>query len=898
MIHFLFILVEYYIFHIKDKIIPKKTILVRNIKKLDYLLATISLCNDILGGIWKKSSRIVISYLARKDVMSERDFDVIIANAQESEYIDIKNEQLFLLNKGKQHFNRVKQYLIFYDDLKAIFNRLKSYNEKQCREYLKKLENMIKSIFSYNLTRKGKPNWPILTNFYKGCYKKTYFQYQLTNNQYINKNDFQSRYNLIKPIQNYLFRKNVKSLNKLGENKIVLITNKKLNYENLERIKDFKFNLKEEFDMEIHGLELEKHFISQSINQHLKKKKLVKLKNRFIDFSEHKKVNVEAGKFKFDMELYFGFKYEILNINDSEFIICIDPTYIQFINLRTLMQIKNIKDYKEFLNYYSNNKAITTLPFKRPGTLKDIKVDIKTDQIQYWKEKYNYDIKNIQGVANVTFEGNEDEYQYPLETVAFNKERIESELGFLRYNSEILTPKMRKNKIDEYFNNYLNSSDSIYYEFNFNERSFYLNELKDYVIEDYHFLLPPYLIFTQNNPAESIDYNPNRIFKFGGYSGKIKTIISKFIYPNNLNNLDFQSFFRNLEREFNRIFGKLEYDINKMCYQLDFGDKNRNFLALRDEINQNLRFFSPNKDSMVIVLNPDEKLKAHYLIKEAIINHWKIPDQHLQLSLFQDISDNNSAKIKGFALQLYIKSLKKQGTPWILAYPSDNEGKTVYCGIGFSMEEQRKEIGFLAMGDSVGKNVIQETFNLSNYTNYFTKELLDKIFSYLRPIIKQNNTNRIVLYKRGNITSIEKTIIITYLKELLEIKFWSLFNIDVISVEENITRLFREQDNKILNIDRGVMMIINHKKSIICTSGTFEISMPERSKKLVKINAEIINSDKTIYDITKEYYDRTFLNWNAPINPSKYPPELMLSNNLAKLAKEIDIKSEITYLVV
>lgn len=357
----------------------------RNIQKLDYLLATISLRNDILEGLWKKCSRIVISYVARKEIISERNFDVIIANAQECEYIDIKNQQLILLKKGKQHLEREKQYLIFYDDLKAIFNRLKSYNEEQVRKYLKKLEMMIKSIISYNITRKGKPNWPILTNFYKGCYEKTYFQYQLTNNQYINKNDFQSRYDLIKPIQNYLLRKNVKSLNKLGENKIVLITNKKLNNENIEKIKDFKFNLKEEFDMEIHGLELEKHFLIQSINQYLKKKKLVKLKDRFIDFSKHKKVNVEAGDLKFNMELYFGFKYEILKINDSEFVISIDPTYVQFINLRTLMQIKNIKDYKEFLNEYSNNKTITTLPFKRPGTLKDIKVGINTDQIQYFR---------------------------------------------------------------------------------------------------------------------------------------------------------------------------------------------------------------------------------------------------------------------------------------------------------------------------------------------------------------------------------------------------------------------------------------------------------------------------------------------------------------------------------
>ncbi|MFX0073135.1 MAG: hypothetical protein ACFFAO_18810, partial [Candidatus Hermodarchaeota archaeon] len=147
---------------------------------------------------------------------------------------------------------------------------------------------------------------------------------------------------------------------------------------------------------------------------------------------------------------------------------------------------------------------------------------------------------------------------------------------------------------------------------------------------------------------------------------------------------------------------------------------------------------------------------------------------------------------------------------------------------------------------------------------------------------------------------IENNIINNYLKELSETKFWKSIKVDVISLEEKNIRIFRVQDKKIENVDRGIIMIINDKESIVCTSGTFNLSMPNRSKKLIKINAEIINSDKNINDITKEYYDRTFLNWNAPMNPSKYPPELMLSNKLARLLKEIELKSEskITYLVV
>ena len=556
----------------------------------------------------------------------------------------------------------------------------------------------------------------------------------------------------------------------------------------------------------------------------------------------------------------------------------------------------------DFIKY----EEILVLPSRRKGKLIEVEKHGKIDK-KYWKVKYNIDISNEFGIAKVKFDGNEKLFSYPLEAIIIREDWIEKELGGpITIKQVIIEPGDRFGIIEKYFTFNLKNIKSIFCTIQFEEELLNYQNFKK-VFKDTYQILSPLLIFSSNNPVESIAYDPRKIFKFGGYSGKKNIRVYKFLFPRYLNTDRLDYFFKNLKNFYDRLFGTLIFDNDSVRLPLNLSIDQKNDFIETDIIEDAISSLSPTSKekykSMVLVLNPNKKLSLHYIIKKKIIDLWSIPDQHLQYSLYESIVKNNTPKIKGFALQLYIKSLNHKEAPWILAYPSDKLSTSIYCGIGFSMNKQeneiRKSLGIIAICDAQGKAVFQEKINVSKYTNYLSKELIERILEFLRGKIQDLTIARIVLYKRGELKLNEIENLNNYMVDMKNSPFWRNINVDVITVEETDYRLFRKSGKKqIKNIKHGTILIKNDQESIICTSGHPKLGIRKGTKRLLRIRAEIINSGKTIEDITNEYYDRTFLNWMAPMTLSRFPPELVISNNIARILKEVDIKKEFPYLVV
>jgi hypothetical protein len=314
---------------------------------------------------------------------------------------------------------------------------------------------------------------------------------------------------------------------------------------------------------------------------------------------------------------------------------------------------------------------------------------------------------------------------------------------------------------------------------------------------------------------------------------------------------------------------------------------------------------APKRDSITpiaIVVVPNQN-DIFYFISKGIINDiWRIPDQHIKVRTFDRILRRDLPLMRGFVLQLYLKSLKSDEPPWILRYPSDSLGTTVYCGIGFSMQVRdsnlRKSIGVLAICDAQGKLTYQKHLALGKVTNYISEEMLQKIFAFINQKAPQASFERLAIYKKGHLKEEEKLVFMDYLKKIRQTEYWSNKQIDVISVEEDISRMFEIRDNSIVNVNSGLVAEFSDKDALICVSGHPETGLRHGTARLMHLRSEISESKKTISELAREYYDRTFLNWMAPVTLSKLTPELNISQNMAEIAKEVDIVQEFTYLLV
>jgi hypothetical protein len=210
----------------------------------------------------------------------------------------------------------------------------------------------------------------------------------------------------------------------------------------------------------------------------------------------------------------------------------------------------------------------------------------------------------------------------------------------------------------------------------------------------------------------------------------------------------------------------------------------------------------------------------------------------------------------------------------------------------------RKSIGVLAICDAQGKFIHQKHLSLSKVTNYLSEEMLQKLFNFIHEKTSQISFQRLVIYKKGHLKQNEKKIVQKFIRQVRETEYWKTKQIDIVSVEEDIYRLFGVRNDTIVNVDPGSVAVFDDKEALICVSGHPELGLRHGTAKLMHMRSELSDSGKTIDELVREYYDRTFLNWVAPVTLGKYPPELNISQNIADITKEVDITQDFTYLVV
>ena len=493
-----------------------------------------------------------------------------------------------------------------------------------------------------------------------------------------------------------------------------------------------------------------------------------------------------------------------------------------------------------------------------------------------------------------------------METITFSKDWIENNVGFIEKEDPTLSPYQRFKRVRNYFRKYFPRIKTNFCEIEFNEQMLNLNQLNEFIRRSYR-LLPPILSFSKRDIMKQTN-DPRGIFKYGGYVGEKNIYITKIICPQHISNDDIEEFLISLKRVYDASFGTLEYDsMDNIRLPYSQSILNMSRMKVRDILKSKISSITLQKKenyvSMVIVVTPNRKNVLHYYTRELIINYWETADQHLKLSTFKKIKHSDLPIARAFALQLYIKSLRSDEESWILRYPSDKNGETIYCGVGYSMraekeDKPKKGVGVFAICDAQGKYTFQKNLSLSQASYYLSEELLFKIFEFIKEKIHEVDFKRIVLYKKGHLTTREKATARKFIDEIRKIDYWKDKNIDVITVEESLQRLFKIKNNKIYNVDSGTTLVLNNDESLICSSGHPERGVGQGTTKLLKLRKELASSEKEISELTSEYYDRIFLNWMSPVTPSKYPPELNISSNIAEIIKEVDIRKDFPCLVV
>ncbi len=438
----------------------------------------------------------------------------------------------------------------------------------------------------------------------------------------------------------------------------------------------------------------------------------------------------------------------------------------------------------------------------------------------------------------------------------------------------------------------------------FNDKLSTLKELPE-IIKSAYEILPPILIFSKKD-IDRRGTDTRAIFRYGGYAGNKHIYVFRILCPVAISQHDIEEFLIALKRTYDSLFGKMEIETKdiRMAYpDLIFRESPP---KIEEMLIKKLSTISaPERNSLTpitIIVDPNQRGAFYYLTKSIINDIWRIPDQHLMLKTFERVQMRDLPLLRGFALQLYLKSLKPEEAPWILRYPSDSMGKTVYCGIGFSMQSKdsglRKSIGVLAICDAQGKFIHQKHLSLSQVSSYITEEMLRKIFGFITLKANATNFDRLVIYRKGHLKPEEKMVLDNYLQGLRQTENWRGKQIDVVTVEDDIYRLFEIRNDMVVNVNSGSVVEFNETESLLCVSGHPDTGLRHGTAKLMHLKSEICESGKPIFELSREYYDRTFLNWMAPVTLSKYPPELNISQNIAEITREVDINKDFSYLQV
>ena len=264
----------------------------------------------------------------------------------------------------------------------------------------------------------------------------------------------------------------------------------------------------------------------------------------------------------------------------------------------------------------------------------------------------------------------------------------------------------------------------------------------------------------------------------------------------------------------------------------------------------------------------------------------KIRDVPTQIIIEDTISKSERKDIgimKHMVIQLYSKLLGKGEAIWLLDKPADDANETVYVGLGFSRspKDKREANSFAALCDAKGLTLEWKPVGVPFQGKYITKDWFEQ---FIETFLLDNltpNTRRIVIYRRGITYPSE----IENIEEVLqEKKNLQNYRFELVSVVDDMRRLYAIEDGSIKNPESGIFLILNKNEALGYISLQRYIELKQGTSIPVRIIKYIGKSDmeKTI----KEYYDLCCLNWSAPITLSKFPFILNIANKMAEMVKE------------
>jgi hypothetical protein len=643
--------------------------------------------------------------------------------------------------------------------------------------------------------------------------------------------------------------------------------------------------------------DLMEFLIREFLKKHLFSKKLMRvgITEKFVDFSRSHKLNTRIGT----VRCFEGFNMGV-EIKKNFCMVWIDPSKLQMYTLMDCIKFLKLTYSEKDIDERLREAKIHVLPKRSEAYIKNIihNQDMKTfgnfDYVQYWKTKYNMEIERNQAIVNVSF-GQTFSRNYPSDTIYLDKKEIEKRVGYWKEKEALaLEPSKRVEKVRAILSDYF-TEDRVeiaeLFELSITKKMPSWRELNTYGFSLRTIrVLPPSLVFSKD--LRNTSYDPRAIFKFGPYAAKRDIFVWKIFVPIEYSESQVQSFIELVGSAYNQHqFGRVLYEPDKLIQRIPrelYGTKPK-----KDVLRNIIRNIpKPDKDKLnvAIILMPNEFSPLYNMAKVAINEELNIPDQLIRENTFWQIAEKgNYSLAKTLALQLFIKSLKdKEEVPWILARPSDGKGKTVYIGFGFSREPTTKKEAnsFFAVCDSVGKAVIQKTIGIPFKGRYIDSAWLTDFFDSVRNELEKlsiSRFERLVVYRTGTMYANERKALDEWLSSQKTDSYWGNVLFDFISVKPTLKRIFKFGETT-SNPETGICLILNQNEALLNTSSIHERKLSQGTV----IPVHIVKETKTateIHDIVKEYHDRTYLNWMAPITGCKWPLELHIANNLAEIAR-------------
>jgi hypothetical protein len=637
--------------------------------------------------------------------------------------------------------------------------------------------------------------------------------------------------------------------------------------------------------------------VVEFLKEHFFSRKLVRVgtTEKFVDFSHLHKLNTRIGM----VRSFEGFNMRVETRKDH-CMIWIDPSSIQLYTLMDCIEFLHLTYSEKEINEKLHGAKIHVLPKRSEANIETITYnqDMRNfkdfDYVHYWKSKYNMDIERNQAIANVSFQ-QAFSLPYPSDTIYLDKKEIERRVGYWKEKEALaLEPKKRVEKTQEILSNYFEGDKleiADIFELSILRKMPTWMELKSHGFSARTIrVLPPNLVFSKD--LRNTSYDPRAIFKYGPYADKRDLFIWKIFIPIEYSEDRVQSFIELVSSAYSQHqFGRLLSDPARVIQRIprSLYEPNPKAEVLRNIIRDSPK---PNTDksNVVILLVPNEFSPLYNIAKVVINEELNIADQLIREHTFAQIADKgNYSLAKTLALQLFIKSLRnKEEVPWILSRPSDESGKTVYVGFGFSREPTtgKEANSFFVVCDSVGKTVVQKTVGIPFKGRYIDSAWLSDFFNAVRNELTKLSIpkfERLVVYRTGTMYPDEKGALYEWLKSQKDDSYWCNVSVDFISVKPTLKRIFKFGETY-SNPETGICVIINENEALLSTSSLHERTLSQGTVVPVHIVKET-RTGTEIHKIVKEYHDRTYLNWMAPITGCKWPLELHIANNLAEIAR-------------